>query len=259
MDTPFADLLPLYPLVVPFALVLFRVVGLFTFVPVFANASIPGNVKVLLGLAVTVCIWNVIPIPKIQLGLVPILLGVIGELSVGMLIGILTNLIFTGIQTGAHLISQQMGLSMAAVYDPMFDQQSTVVEQLAFWLTLMIFFGMGGERVLINTLVASFTSVPLGQGLDPAIMLQSTIAALTTAFMLAAKVGAPALVVFMLATLVSGFVGRSMPQVNIMSIGLGLNLLIGMVMIMLGLAGWAAVSTKAWQGFFDTLGHLFGT
>lgn len=257
---PFVDLMPLYPLVVPFALVLFRVAGLFVFVPVFSNTAIPANVKVLLALAVSVCIWGVVPRTAVPMpdGLIALALAVIAEFSVGMLIGILTSLIFIGIQTGAHLISQQMGLSMAAVYDPMFDQQSTVIEQLAFWIALMAFFAMGGHRELINILVQSFRSVPLGQGLDPALMLETTLAALKSAFALAAKIGAPALIVFFLSTLATGFVGKSMPQINIMTIGLGLNLMIGMLMIMLSLAAWAVVSTQAWQDFFDTLSNLFG-
>jgi flagellar biosynthetic protein FliR len=261
MDVPFSDLVPLYPLIVPFALVLFRVVGLFTFVPVFSNTAIPGNIKILLALAISVCVWGGAVGPHgapLPVGLVGLAIAVIGELSVGMLIGLLTNLIFMGVQTGAHLVSQQMGLAMAAVYDPMFDQQSTVVEQIAFWLALMIFLAMGGHRELINALVQSFQRVPLGRGLDPAIMLEVALGAMTSAFALAARVGAPALVVFMLATLASGFVGKSMPQINIMSIGLGLNLVIGIMMISVCLTGWALVSQDAWQGFFETLHQLFG-
>lgn len=259
MDVPFADLMSLYPLVAPFALVLFRVLGLFMFVPLFSNAAIPGNVKVLLALAISLCVWNVVPKTAVTPGLVPLALAVIAELSVGLLIGILTSLVFMGVQLGGHLLSQQMGLSMAAVYDPMFDEQSTVVEQLAFWMTLIVFFAIGGHRQLIHVLVMSYRSVPMGRGLDPTLLVGVVLASVQTSFDIAVRVAAPGLVIFFLATIASGFVSKSMPQINIMSIGLGMNLLIGMGMIMASLAGWAIVSTQAWDQFFRTLTRVFGT
>ena len=114
----FSDLTSLFPLIVPFLLVLFRLAGVFVFVPFFSNTSIPGNVKVLLSLAMAFCVWNVVPgvqrsgltVPATVPGLV---VAVAGEMSVGLLMGLMLSAVFAGIQMGAHLISQQMGLSMA--------------------------------------------------------------------------------------------------------------------------------------------------
>ena len=126
----FGDLQSLLPIIVPFALVLFRVMGLFVFVPAFSNVAIPANVKVLLALAISVCIWPIVPKPAVlPETLTGIAVAVAGEMSVGLVIGILSTLVVAGIQLGAHMISQQMGLSLAMIYDPMFDDQSTVVEQ----------------------------------------------------------------------------------------------------------------------------------
>src|SRR3989442_1597501 len=89
----FTDLLPIYPLLVPFLLVLFRLMGVFAFVPFFSNSNIPGNVKVLLGLAMTFCIWNIVPQVRQTASLpetLPALVTAIaGEMSIGLLIGML--------------------------------------------------------------------------------------------------------------------------------------------------------------------------
>ena len=133
----FSDLMPFYPLLIPFLLVAFRVLGIFVFVPFFSNLALPGNVKVLLSLAITVCIWNVVPKPTaLPLDLIHAVVAVAIELSVGLMIGLMVAMVFMGIQLGAHMISQQMGLSMATIYDPMFEDQSTVIEQAAFWVAL---------------------------------------------------------------------------------------------------------------------------
>jgi len=250
--------MPLYPLVVPFLLVLFRVMGLFVFVPVFSNLAIPGNVKVPLALAISVCIWNVVPKAAPEPGVVTLALAIAGEMSVGLVIGMLVTLVFTGLQLGSHLLSQQMGLSLGAVYDPMFDQQSTVIEQIAFWLGLTVFFAVGGHRQLIAALVQSYQTVPMGHAMDPRVMLELDLGSVRATFHIAVRVGAPGLVAFFVATLATGFIAKSMPQINIMSVGLGMNLLVGMGMILLGLVSWALVAGHAWQGMFAVLGRVFG-
>ena len=255
----FENLLPLYPLLIPFLLVLFRVVGLFIFVPGLNNAAIPGNVKILLALVITVCIWPVVPktatLPEGWIGLI---IAVIGEMSVGLLMGVMVSLVFSGVQMGAHMLSQQMGLSLAAVYDPGFEEQSTVIEQFGFWLALSVFFAIGGHRELIAGLVHSYQMVPMGRGGDVQAMLDVAVGCMESSVHLAARVGAPALVAFLLATLSTGFIARSMPQMNLMSIGLTLNLLVGFGMIMVGLASWAVVTNRAWLGLFESMGRVFG-
>jgi flagellar biosynthetic protein FliR len=251
-------LFQLFPLIVPFVLVLFRVVGLFSFVPVFSNASIPGNIKILLSIAITFCIWNVVPRHVIPARLIDLALAAVCEAGVGLMIGLVTSMVFNGVQLGAHMISQQMGLSMATVYDPMFEDQTTVIEQTAFWLTVVVFFAAGGHRELINAVVYSYQTVPMGQSPAPELMLSSTLAGLQMAFHVAVRIACPGLVAFFLSTLTMGFVARTMPQINLMTIGLPGNLLIGFLMIMTGLAAWAAVAGQAWSDMFIELRRMLG-
>ena len=63
-----------------------------------------------------------------------------------MMLGLATSMVFNGVQLGAHMVSQQMGLSIASTYDPMFQDQTTVIEQLGFWLTLVVFFALIRRR-----------------------------------------------------------------------------------------------------------------
>jgi flagellar biosynthesis protein FliR len=257
------DLTPIYPLVVPFLLVLFRLMGIFTFVPFFSNSSVPANVRVLLGLAITLCVWNVVPTlqkspDQLPANLPALIIAIAGEMSIGLLIGLLIASLFAGIQLGAHMISQQMGLSMATLYDPSFEDQSTVIEQIAFWIAFVAFLSMGGHRQVINAVVYSYRTVPLGSGgLSPEVMASTLLGAMQTSFHAATRVAMPALVAFFVATLTGGLMSRSMPQLNLMSIGITLNLLVGMAMILLGLAGWALVSQESFHRMFQIIDNLF--
>ncbi len=256
----FSDLTPLYPLVVPFLLVLFRVVGLFVFVPVFSNSAIPANLKVLLSLAITLCVWNVVPksatVPATLIGLV---VAIAGEMSVGLLIGILVGGVFAGVQLESHLISQQMGLSLSAIYDPSFEDQSTVIEQVAFWIALVAFLSMGGHREVINAVVYSYSKVPMGGGgISADALLAATCGSLDAAFHAAAQVAMPGLVAFFIGTLTIGLMSRSMPQMNLMAMSIHIHLVVGFFMVMSGMAGWALVSQQSFRGMFVMLGRMLG-
>lgn len=256
----FSDLVPFYPLLVPFLLVAFRVLGIFAFVPFFSNLAVPGNVKVLLGLAITVCVWNVVPRPTtLPMDVINVTVAIIAELSVGLLVGLLTAMVFMGIQLGAHMISQQMGLSMATVYDPMFAEQSTVIEQLAFWIAIVAFLTMGGHREVINAVVYSYRAVPMGQPISAEVALNAVLGVMDASFHAAARVAMPALVAFFLATLTTGLISRAMPQMNLMTLGININLLVGFLMIALGLTGWAIVSNDSFHALFRTISQALST
>jgi flagellar biosynthetic protein FliR len=260
----FTDLTPLYPLVVPFLLVLFRLLGVFAFVPFFSNASIPGNVKVMLGLAITVCVWNVVPGVRVAAlttaqTLPGLVVAIAGEMFVGLLIGLMLAAVFAGLQMGAHLISQQMGLSLATLYDPAFEDQSTVIEQVAFWIALVAFLAMGGHRQVLSAVVYSYQRVPLGGGgLAPAVMLNTVLGSMDASFHAATRIAMPALVAFFIATLTNGLMARSMPQMNLMTVGIAVHLLVGFVMVGVGLTGWALVSRASLYQMFRELGRVLG-
>ncbi len=258
----FTDLPILFPLVIPFLLVLFRLLGMFAFVPFYSNSNIPGNVKVLLSLAIAFCVWNVVPVAKLPPScetLVGLVVAVAGEMSIGLVLGMLLAALFMGVQLGAHMISQQMGLSLATLYDPSFEDQSTIIEQIAFWIAMVAFLGMGGHREILNAVVYSYQKIPIGSGgLAPDVMLRTVLESMDAAFHAATRVAMPSLVAFFIATLTTGLMSRSMPQLNLMSIGVSLYLIVGIIMVGVGLAGWALVSQESVQGMMDAIGRLLG-
>lgn len=262
----FSNLLPVYPLVVPFVLVLFRLLGIFAFVPFLSNSSIPGNVKVLLGLAMAVCIWSVVPhvsAAALPQSLPSLVIAVAGEMSIGLLIGMMVGAVFGGLQLGAHMISQQMGLSLSTIYDPSFEDQSTVIEQVAFWLALVAFLAMGGHREIINAVVYSFQRMPPGSvwgehGLSAELVLSTLIQSMDASFHAATRIGMPAMVAFFISTLTIGLMSRSMPQLNLMTVGIAIHLVVGMVMVGAGLAGWALVSEQSFYELFRDLAKVIG-
>jgi flagellar biosynthetic protein FliR len=91
----------------------------------------------------------------------------------------------------------------------------------------------------------SFTALPLlSVGVDRTVF-DTTIGLLGGATVLAIRLAAPMLVTMLIVDLVLGLIGRTMPQMNVMSAGLTLRAVVGLLVVILGIALTASVLTSA--------------
>jgi len=101
--------------------------------------------------------------------------------------------------------------------------------------------------------------VPLGSGgIAPDKMLLTLLGSMDSSFHAATRIAMPALVAFFISTLTTGLMSRSMPQMNLMTVGIPMQLIVGFVMVGAGLTGWAAVSRSSMLQMFQDLGRLLG-
>jgi len=105
-----------------------------------------------------------------------------------------------------------------------------------FMLTLVVFLGVGGHRVMLEGVRDSFEYLPLMTvGVDRTLF--DTLAGLLGgATVLAVRLAAPMLVTMLVVDLVLGLVGKTMPQMNVMAAGLTLRSMVGMVIVIAGLS-----------------------
>jgi flagellar biosynthetic protein FliR len=133
------------------------------------------------------------------------------------------------------MIGQQMGLNLSEVFDPQFGAQGSLVGELYFMLTLVIFLTVRGHHAMLRGVKESFDALPLlSLGMDRPLfdMLTGMFQASTS---LAFQLAAPMLVTMLVVDLALGFIGKTMPQLNIMSAGLSLRSALGMVIIIVGI------------------------
>ena len=157
------------------------------------------------------------------------------EAAIGATIGYAARLIFAGIQIGAFHIAQQMGLSLSQVFDPLGEDSSDAVSQLAVMLGIVIFLAIGGHRALIGAMMRTYQVLPAGEVFAGVGIVSAVTALLTSSFVLALKVAAPALVTFLVLTAALGFLQRTLPQCHILSVGLPIRAAVGLLVLAGGL------------------------
>ena len=255
------DALPLASLddLVPFALVLARVAGLFAGIPMFGSRIVPARVKAPLILAMALLIFPIVrpvAVPAagdaISLGLL-----VIRETLIGVTLGLLSQLIFAAVEFCGQQIGMQMGLSMAAMFDP--NSQSNVPTMAMFQgaLATLLFLALGVHHFFLRGIVESYQLIPLGAWHVSGGLLKFFIDVSAGIFIIAMKLAAPVSVALLATSVVLGIVARSFPAMNVFMVSMPLNIGIGLLILGISLPVFVRVLQGAFGGLVGEMRVLF--
>ena len=244
-------------------LVIFRIGGLMIYGPVFGSRVIPVRVKVFLSFIIGLAVFRIIDTEHLQqvpleLNLWSLAPMVAMELLIGLIIGFLGSLPLVSLQIGGLIMGQQMGLGLARSFNPVINDQANVVGQLLFLMALAGLVLIGGHEAMVLAVLNSFRHIPLGTfRLDPEFAAVLT-GLLTASLEVALRVAAPLLALIFLQTLAMGFVAKTVPQLNILSLGFPLRILGGLLIVTLGLVVIDDVVMEMVDEVLQLIFELFG-
>ncbi|MGO8750543.1 MAG: flagellar biosynthetic protein FliR [Thermoguttaceae bacterium] len=225
-----------------FTLVLTRVSGLCVTAPIYGTQQVPTQIRALvafaLALLVTPTQWGAaLPYPG---SLVEWLVLVGGELLVGMSLGIGIVVLLSGIGLTGQMVGQASGLQAAEVLDPSQGDNVSVFSQLFSMLATAVFVLIGGHRILMAALLDTFQFIPPGGMTLPIPLAEKFVTLVSLSFSLGVRAAGPVVASLLVAHLVLGLIGRTVPQLNILVIGFGMNILLalGVLTLSLGAAVW---------------------
>jgi len=223
-----------------FALILMRITGLVLAAPILGSKVMPFQIRGALVLALSAMVFPVLhPHAPTDLTLASALFGAVGELSIGVAIGLSLTIMMSGMELAGRLVGEKAGLSLAEIYDPTFGQESGVLGQVYYIVLSYVFLVIGGHRDAVQALLDSFRAVPMFTYAVDSAPLDLLVDVMTAAFVLAIRLAAPVLVAVFIATVVLGLISRTLPQLNVLTIGFTLNVLIVVALggVVIALAG----------------------
>ncbi len=218
-----------------FVLAFFRIAGVMVSAPLFGSARIPRRLKVLFALVIAAAIAPTLKPFTLPESAWTLTAGIGGELLFGIAIGTALSFTFVAVNWAGEIIGQQMGLGIGQVFDPHFGGSGSVMGDLYFFLTLVIFLIVGGHLSFLKGVRESFDALPLLTVTMNQNLLDLITALLQSSTALALQLAAPMLVTMLLTDVVLGFIGKTIPQINVMTLGLPLRSLVGMVVLIFGL------------------------
>ena len=196
--------------------------------PFFGAAAVPPQARVIVtgAVALLVCNWTGVSAPA-ALFTLPGLLGVAGEVLVGLALGFVLQLAFAAPTLAAEVIGASMGMSIASAADPQTGAHSPALGQYFGIVLTLVFLGLGGHLLFIELVVKSYASFPPGHTwLGPERL--ATIAAFAgQMFATALAIALPVTLILLLVQLAAGVLSRSAPSLNLFSLGLPAGVIAG--------------------------------
>jgi flagellar biosynthetic protein FliR len=240
-----------------FALVLARVAGLVLAVPMLTSSQVPRMIKVVLIAAISLMIFPLV-IGKVptNLTLTHAAIGLVGEVIIGELLGLAAGVVLFASQLAGQIVSHQAGMSLGQVVNPLFDEETSILDQIWFFATFIIFLALRGHIAVIEVLLGSFNLVPpLGMIVDQSVV-DFVTAMLKLCVDMALRLAGPTVIALLLSSLLLGFLTRTLPQLNIFSVGFSLKIAVALIMVAVTLTQSEDLVGRGAADAMDQLGLL---
>jgi flagellar biosynthesis protein FliR len=245
-----------------FVLVLFRIAGIFVMAPMLGSSRIPKRARVMMVLVIAVGMAGAVGQPVVLPGdLATLTVAIGGELIFGIAMGTVVSLVFVAAQWAGEIIGQQMGLSIVSAFDPQFGGAGSLVGDLYYMLALVIFMSplVNGPAALLTGVHASFAALPLMSVGMNAGVLDLMTGMLAAAAVLAIQLAAPMLLTMLIVDVALGCIGKTMPQLNVMSAGLSIRVLVGLLVVIVGIKVTGDVIGRALNGYVERTATFYAT
>lgn len=162
------------------------------------------------------------------------------EFVLGFVLGFGVMIIMSGLQLAGELLDQQSGIAMGEVVNPGFEINGSISGQFLFLLGITVFVcmePMGGHLLVISALVETFQTLPIGEAQVSFAAYEVLRDLVHQSLVLAIQVAAPMLATMALVALAMGFLGHTVPQINVLVIGFPIRVSINLVILTLSFSG----------------------
>lgn len=240
-----------------FLFVLIRTGAILFVAPIFGAVNVPMQVKLGLTLLIALIITPLTPFVPMPENILSMAVSLLGEVLIGVLIGLAIKFIIAGIEFAGQIASFQMGIGMATAYDPINSAQITVLGRMMSILSLLIFLSINGHLMVLMALQKSFEVIPpYGFHLSAGLM-EGFVNFSKEIFILAVKFSAPVVAILVFINVAFGIMARTVPQINMFVIGYAVTILVGFVMILISMPVFETsvitVFEDMWQGVFNLI------
>lgn len=215
--------------ILSFLLTFMRVSLVVFLLPVFGVEGLPAQWKAAFCLVFTMAVWPMVSLSGADMPKHPfdIALMMLGEMVLGLTLGLAIRFFFAGIQSGGELVAMQMGFSMITFADPMSGGQTGVIAHFLYMVSTLIFLSLDGHLYLLRGFVETFEYIPAGGLFISDVLVRQILNLATMLFTLAVKVIAPVMAALFLVELGLALMSRAAPQIHIMEVGFPLKIAVG--------------------------------
>ncbi|WP_286907982.1 fused FliR family export protein/FlhB family type III secretion system protein [Clostridium sp. UBA1652] len=159
----------------------------------------------------------------------------VNEVMTGIILAMIVNICFDFIKFAGAWMDTHIGLSMISLFDASSQSTSTLLSNIFHWIGIMVFFLIDGHYMLIKSLIESFQVVSLGTTIIYQETINQVFLSISQYFIIGLKIAIPIVLIIIIADVCMGLVSRSVPQLNVMILGMPLKILVGFLCIIIAM------------------------
>jgi flagellar biosynthetic protein FliR len=246
--------------IVLYMLVFCRVGTTVMIMPGVGDGFINPNVRLIFAVALSVVMAPVISplIPTWDGNAASLVWMMVTEILIGFFIGTVAKIFMAALDTGGMLVSMNLGLGNAQVFNPQMASQGSIMGAFLSITGGVLLFSTNLHHMLIFGVVESYHTFPAGGDIPLVEGMASTIVqSVSKSFAIGFYMAVPFLVVSLFLYIAMGVLGRLMPQIQVFVLALPLQITLGLLTLLLCFSTmmlfWLNHYDEAIQMFFRKL------
>ncbi len=209
-----------------------RILGLIAAAPLFGNSSVPGTIKIVLGIFLSMIIAPTVPaLPAMDPLSLAGLLILTQQFVVGLAMGFAMRIAFAAVEMMGEIGSLSMGLGFATFFDPETHGRSSAPSQFLALVATMVFLSINAHLVLLATLAESFITLPISAAPLDASGFHQLANWGGRIFSAGVQLSLPIIAALLITNIALGILTRAAPQLNLFGIGFPITIGVGFIVI----------------------------
>jgi flagellar biosynthetic protein FliR len=187
--------------------------------PPFNSRLIPVQVKALLSVGLTLPLFPYLrgTLPSLETS--DIIFSAALQIFIGGALGFLVLMLFSAIQAAGDMLDLFGGFTLAAAYDPLSFNQSSVFGRFYNLVAVTILFGTQGHLLILRGFLQSFRTMPLNVTFSLDTFSRLLLKGIAELFLSALQIAGPLIAVLFLADVAFGLLNRVAPALNAFQLG----------------------------------------
>jgi flagellar biosynthesis protein FliR len=213
-----------------FFLALTRVLAILIQVPVLAGSLVPNQIKIGLGILLTMVLipWNPLPAEAASMPILVFGFAIGRELLLGTLAGFSAALTFSIMQIAAEMMGLGSGFASGKILNPALDASGSAYDQFFIMTTMLIFLVVNGHHTFILGIKRTFDLIPVNSAL-PNLSMDGLISMTAGLIAVGLQLSLPVMGALMLTDLTLGLLARVAPQVQVFFLGVPIKVAVGLI------------------------------
>ncbi len=166
------------------------------------------------------------------------------ELALGLILGLGVFIVLSGVQMAGRLIDQQSAIDIGEIFNPGTGTSNSVTGQFFFYFAttvLLVMKPLNGHLLMTSALIETFQTIPVGDAFVSVHAVELMRDLIHQSFVLGVQIAAPALAVMSMVVLTMGFLNRSVPQINVITVGFPVRVTTNLFIVSVSVAGFGRI------------------